>query len=193
MVRTRQAKVDRIADSLPPLEVDDPSGRGQGAGARLGVDVRPDRRRLPPRSARPATTSPRPTCATSTRSRTTSATCSPRYDKVMVPEMNLGQLSMLLRASTSSTSSATTTSGLPLKAAELAEAIGELVAQAEGIEVDLTTDPARRRSVTDRPRSSRAAQRRGGRPDHRRSRRPARSSPATRRSAGAPAAATTPC
>ena len=25
MVRTRQAKVDRIADSLPPLEVDDPS------------------------------------------------------------------------------------------------------------------------------------------------------------------------
>ena len=24
MVRTRQAKVDRIADSLPPLEVDDP-------------------------------------------------------------------------------------------------------------------------------------------------------------------------
>ena len=27
MVRTRQAKVDRIADSLPPLEVDDPDGR----------------------------------------------------------------------------------------------------------------------------------------------------------------------
>ena len=26
MVRTRQAKIDRIADSLPPLEVDDPSG-----------------------------------------------------------------------------------------------------------------------------------------------------------------------
>ena len=48
MVRTRQAKVDRIADSLPPLEVDDPSGAGQGAGDRLGLDVRPDRRRLPP-------------------------------------------------------------------------------------------------------------------------------------------------
>ena len=27
MVRTRQAKVDRIADSLPPLEVDDPDRR----------------------------------------------------------------------------------------------------------------------------------------------------------------------
>ena len=48
MVRTRQAKVDRIADSLPPLEVDDPSRRGQGAGDRLGLDVRPDRRRRPP-------------------------------------------------------------------------------------------------------------------------------------------------
>ena len=27
MVRTRQAKIDRIADSLPPLEVDDPARR----------------------------------------------------------------------------------------------------------------------------------------------------------------------
>ena len=29
MVRTRQAKIDRIADSLPPLEVDDPSGEAK--------------------------------------------------------------------------------------------------------------------------------------------------------------------
>ena len=29
MVRTRQAKVERIADSLPPLEVDDPSGQAR--------------------------------------------------------------------------------------------------------------------------------------------------------------------
>ena len=50
MVRTRQAKVDRIADSLPPLEVDDPDGDGQGAGARLGLDVRPHRRRRTPRA-----------------------------------------------------------------------------------------------------------------------------------------------
>ena len=49
MVRIRQAKVDRIADSLPPLEVDDPSRAGQGARAGLGLDVRPDRRGLPPR------------------------------------------------------------------------------------------------------------------------------------------------
>ena len=48
-----QAKVDRIAESLPPLEVDDPDGEAQGAGARLGLDVRPDRRRRAAGSARP--------------------------------------------------------------------------------------------------------------------------------------------
>ena len=77
MVRTRQAKVDRIADSLPPLEVDDPTagGRRQGAGARLGLDVRPDRRRRAPgpqgglrrRAGAPAAPQPvpAPTSATS--------------------------------------------------------------------------------------------------------------------------------
>ncbi len=74
MVRTRQAKVDRIADSLPPLEVDDPeTARRQGAGAGLGLDVRPDRCR---RTPRPQGRLPRRagrTCATSTRSRRTSA------------------------------------------------------------------------------------------------------------------------
>ena len=29
MVRTRQAKVDRIADALPPIEVDDPTGEAK--------------------------------------------------------------------------------------------------------------------------------------------------------------------
>ncbi len=47
MVRTRQAKVDGIARSLPPMEVDDPDGRRQGARARLGFDLRPDRGGLP--------------------------------------------------------------------------------------------------------------------------------------------------
>ena len=80
MVRTRAAKVERIARDIPPLEVDDPvpgpdRAAGQGAGARLGVDVRPDRRRGPPGPRLPACRSPRPTCATSTRSRRTSATC----------------------------------------------------------------------------------------------------------------------
>ena len=73
MVRTRAAKVERIAESLPPLEVDDPDGRGQGAGARLGVDVRPDRRRRTTGAQGRLPASPRCTCATSTRSRATSA------------------------------------------------------------------------------------------------------------------------
>ncbi len=68
MVRTRQAKVDRIADSLPPLEVDDPSGEAEGPGDRLGLDVRPDRRRrtpgpqggLPGRADAPASPQPVP-------------------------------------------------------------------------------------------------------------------------------------
>ena len=48
MVRTRQAKVDGIARSLPPLHVDDPDGDARGARARLGLDLRPHRRGVPP-------------------------------------------------------------------------------------------------------------------------------------------------
>ena len=52
--------------------------------------------------------------------------------------MNLGQLSMLLRAKyLVDAIGYNHVRGLPLKAAELAEAIGELVAQAEGVAVDL--------------------------------------------------------
>ena len=52
MVRLRQAKIDGIAADIPPLEVDDPDGHAPGAGARLGLDVRLDRRRGPPGPAR---------------------------------------------------------------------------------------------------------------------------------------------
>jgi 2-oxoglutarate ferredoxin oxidoreductase subunit alpha len=95
MVRTRQAKVDRIADSLPPLVVDDPSAKdGQGA-------------------------------------------------KVLVPEMNLGQLSLLLRGKyLVDAIGYNQVNGMPIKAAALAEAIGGLVAEAEGITVDLTPQEA---------------------------------------------------
>jgi 2-oxoglutarate ferredoxin oxidoreductase subunit alpha len=139
MVRTRQAKVDRIADSIPPLEVDDPSRRAKvlvlgwgstygpiGAGVRrvrkAGYDVaQAHLRHLNP--------FPHDLGAVLTR-----------YDKVLVPEMNLGQLSMLLRAKyLVDVIGYNRVRGLPLKAAELAEAIGELVASAEGVDVDLTT------------------------------------------------------
>ena len=73
MVRTRQAKVDRIADSLPPLEVDDPARPGPRCSCSAGA--RRTARSVPAYAAcaRPATTSRRRTCATSTRSRRTSA------------------------------------------------------------------------------------------------------------------------
>ena len=141
MVRTRQAKIDRIADSLPPVDVDDPTaqdghpakvlvlGWGStygpiGAGVRrvrkAGYDVaQAHLRHLNPFPA-------------------DLGDVLARYDKVLVPEMNLGQLSLLIRARyLVDAIGYNHVRGLPLKAAELARAIGELVAQAEGIEVDL--------------------------------------------------------
>ena len=141
MVRTRQAKVDRIADSLPPTEVDDPSGRAKvlvlgwgstygpiGAGCRR---VRKAGFNVAQVHLRHLNPFPNDLGDILTG-----------YDKVLVPEMNLGQLSMLLRARyLVDTIGYNRVNGMPLKAAELAEAIGELVAQAEGVEVDLTPTP----------------------------------------------------
>ncbi|WKN49142.1 2-oxoacid:acceptor oxidoreductase subunit alpha [Nocardioides sp. Arc9.136] len=139
MVRTRQAKVDRIAESLPPLEVDDPSGRAKvlvlgwgstygpiGAGVRRVRKAGYDVAQVHLRHLNPFPKDLGEILG--------------RYDKVLVPEMNLGQLSMLLRARyLVDAIGYNHVRGLPLKAAELAEAIGGLVADAEGIEVDLTT------------------------------------------------------
>ena len=74
-----------------------PGGR-RPADPRLGLDVRRDplRRRAPAGAA--AGPSPTPTCATSTRSRPTPRTCCARYRRVLIPEVNLGQLLMLIRA-----------------------------------------------------------------------------------------------
>ena len=76
MARLRQAKVDGIADTIPDARGRRPDRRRRGARARLGLDLRPDRRRPPGWSATPARRSPRRTCATSTRSRPTPARCS---------------------------------------------------------------------------------------------------------------------
>ena len=147
MVRTRQAKVDRIAESLPPLVVDDPPGSdGQGAKVLvlgwgstygpIGAGVRRVRKagyqvaQVHLRHLNPFPKDLGEILA--------------RYDKVLVPEMNLGQLSLLLRAKyLVDAIGYNQVNGMPLKAAALAEAIGELVAQAEGAPVDLTpTSPA---------------------------------------------------
>jgi 2-oxoglutarate ferredoxin oxidoreductase subunit alpha len=138
MVRTRQAKVDRVADSIPPLEVDDPDGRARvlvlGWGSTygpIGAAVRRVRRaghHVAQTHLRHLNPFPRDL-----------GEVLKRYDHVLVPEMNLGQLSMLLRARyLVDVVGYNHVRGLPLKAAELAEAIAELVGHAEGVEIDLT-------------------------------------------------------
>jgi len=138
MVRTRAAKVERIAESLPPLEVDDPSGQAKvlvlGWGSTygpIGAGVRRVRgagyhvAQVHLRHLNPLPRDLGEVLA--------------RYDKVLIPEMNLGQLAMLIRARyLVDAVGYNHVRGLPLKAAELAEAIGNLVADAEGIEVDLS-------------------------------------------------------
>ncbi len=137
MVRTRQAKVDRIAESLPPLVVDDPSGAAKvlvlGWGSTygpIGAGVRRVRKagyHVAQTHLRHINPFPKDL-----------GDVLRRYDKVLVPEMNLGQLSMLLRAKyLVDIVGYDEVRGLPLKAAILADVIGELVAAAEGIEVDL--------------------------------------------------------
>ena len=138
MVRTRQAKIDRIADSLPPLEVDDPTGTAKvlvlGWGSTygpIGAGVRRVRKAgFHVAQAHLRHLNPFPNDLGDVLE---------RYEKVLVPEMNLGQLSMLLRARyLVDAVGYNHVRGLPLKAAELADAIGELVAQAEGVDVDLS-------------------------------------------------------
>jgi 2-oxoglutarate/2-oxoacid ferredoxin oxidoreductase subunit alpha len=137
MVRTRQAKVDRIADSLPPLMVDDPSGEAKvlvlGWGSTygpIGAGVRRVRKAgYHAAQVHLRHLNPLPRDLGEILS---------RYDRVLIPEMNLGQLSMLVRARyLVDAIGYNQVNGMPLKAGELAEAIGELVAQAEGVTVDL--------------------------------------------------------
>jgi len=131
MVRTRQAKVERIADSLPPLEVDDPGAR-DGQGARvlvlgwgstygpIGAACRQVRNQgLHVAQAHLRHLNPFPKDLGEVLK---------RYDRVLVPEMNLGQLSLLLRARyLVDVVGYNHVRGLPLRAAELAEAITGLI------------------------------------------------------------------
>ncbi|WP_307854198.1 2-oxoacid:acceptor oxidoreductase subunit alpha [Nocardioides palaemonis] len=137
MVRTRQAKVDRIADSIPPVEVDDPSGEAKvlvlGWGSTygpIGAGVRRVRKAgYHVAQAHLRHLNPFPSNLGEVLK---------GYDKVLVPEMNLGQLSLLLRAKyLVDAVGYNHVRGLPLKATELAHAIAELVGQAEGVDIEL--------------------------------------------------------
>jgi 2-oxoglutarate ferredoxin oxidoreductase subunit alpha len=121
MVRTRQAKVDGIARSLPPLEVDDPTGDARvlalGWGSTygpIGAACRRVRRDgLPIAQAHLRHLNPFPSDLGDVLG---------RYERVVVPEMNLGQLAMLLRARyLVDVIGYNQVRGLPFRAAELAE------------------------------------------------------------------------
>jgi 2-oxoglutarate ferredoxin oxidoreductase subunit alpha len=61
------------------------------------------------------------------------------YDKVLAPEMNLGQLSLLLRGTyLVDARGFNVVRGLPIKSGELADAIEALVEEAEGL-IDAAT------------------------------------------------------
>lgn len=137
MVRTRQAKVDRVADSLPPLQVDDPSGEAKvlvlGWGSTygpIGAGVRRVRKagyHVAQAHLRHLNPFPKDL-----------GEVLKRYDKVLVPEMNLGQLSLLLRAEyLVDVVGYNEVRGLPLKATQLAHVIADLVGQAEDTTVEL--------------------------------------------------------
>ena len=119
MVRTRQAKVDGIARSIPPVEVDDPDGDARvlalGWGSTygpIGAAVRRVRRAgYPVAQAHLRHLNPFPANLGPVLS---------RYERVVIPEMNLGQLAQLVRARfLVDAISYTQVRGLPFRAAEL--------------------------------------------------------------------------
>src|SRR4029079_5026769 len=140
MVRTRQAKIDRIADSLPPLDVDDPDGEQGGrvlgwgpTSGPIGAACRRGRKAgLSVAQTHVRHLNPFPKDLGEVLK---------RYDAVLVPEMNLGQLSLLLRAKyLVDVVGYNHVRGLPLKAAELAQAITDLI-ETTGDDVQTVVDP----------------------------------------------------
>ena len=121
MVRTRQAKVDGIARTIAPLTVDDPDGDARvlviGWGSTygtIGAATRRVRRAgYAIAQAHLRHLNPFPSNL---------GTVLARYDKVVLPEMNLGQLAMLIRSKyLVDVISVTQVRGMPFRAADLAE------------------------------------------------------------------------
>jgi 2-oxoglutarate ferredoxin oxidoreductase subunit alpha len=127
MVRTRQAKIDGITATIPPLEVDDPSGEAKllvlgwgGTYGSIGAAVRQARRaghnvaQVHLRHLNPFPADLGEVLR--------------RYDNVLVPEINLGQLALLLRGKyLVDVISYNRVRGLPFTASELTEAIEEVL------------------------------------------------------------------
>ncbi len=121
MVRTRQAKVDGVARTIPALDVDDPDsdarvlalGWGSTYGP-IGAAVRQVRRAgYSVAQAHLRHLNPFPANLGEVLA---------RYDKVVIPEMNLGQLAQLVRSRfLVDAISYTQVRGMPFRAAELSD------------------------------------------------------------------------
>jgi 2-oxoglutarate/2-oxoacid ferredoxin oxidoreductase subunit alpha len=128
MVRLRQAKIDGIAADIPPLEVDDPDGDAKvlvlGWGSTFG-SIGAAIRRVRNAGGQVA-------CAHLRHLSPFPANLSEvlaSYDKVLVPEINLGQLALLLRGRyLTDVISYNRVRGLPFRAAELAGVIQDVIA-----------------------------------------------------------------
>ena len=127
MVRLRQAKVDGIANDIPPIEVDDPDGDSRllvlGWGSTYGsIGAAVRLTRLTGRKVAQAHLrylSPFPANLSDVLG---------RYEKVLVPEINLGQLALLLRARyLTDVISYNQVRGLPFRSAELARVIKDVI------------------------------------------------------------------
>ncbi len=127
MVRTRQAKVDGIAKTIPPIEVDDVTGAARvlvlGWGSTygpIGAAVRRVRRaghqiaQAHLRHLNPFPANLGEVLAS--------------YDKVVIPEMNMGQLALLVRGRyLTDVLSVTQVRGMPFRASELADMLQGVV------------------------------------------------------------------
>ena len=130
MTRLRQAKIDGIAHDIAPLEVDDPDGAARvlvlGWGSTYGsIGAAVRRVRLSGGSIAQAHLrhlAPFPPNVGEVLK---------RYDKVLVPEINLGQLALLLRGRyLTDVISYNRVRGLPFRASELAGVIQDVIANA---------------------------------------------------------------
>jgi len=131
MVRLRQAKVDAIADTIPDIEVDDPGGDARilmlGWGSTYGPIgaacqiVRRSGVKVAQAHLRHLNPFPRNLGGVLAS-----------YERVVVPEMNLGQLNMLLRSKfLIDTYGYNQVRGLPFKSSELVDVIREISEQME--------------------------------------------------------------
>ncbi|HEX9516448.1 MAG TPA: 2-oxoacid:acceptor oxidoreductase subunit alpha [Streptosporangiaceae bacterium] len=127
MVRLRQAKIDGIAADIPPLEVDDPDGDARvlvlGWGSTFGsIGAAVRRVRLAGGSVAQAHLrhlSPFPANLGDVLK---------QYDKVLVPEINTGQLALVLRGRyLIDVISYNRVRGLPFRAAELCGVIQDVI------------------------------------------------------------------